>query len=432
MEARIEELCAENRLLREEIALLKQGRKSDTSHTPPSLDLSRSNTKNLREKSEKPSGGQKGHEGHTLLMVDNPNNIIVHKPTKCVRCGINLSDLSSEMVGRRQVVDIPPIQAEYTEHQIHSITCSCSQVNQAMYPEGVDSIVQYGSNIEAMVGYLNVYQYVPYKRLTILLHDLFSVPISEGSVSLMMNRLYEKALPHYETIREKISQSHVVGGDETGTKIAGKKGWMHVWQNSNLTYIVASMSRGYQVMAEEFKEGFPNSVYVSDCWAAQLKVKSKEKQICIVHLLRELKNFEESLNCKWSTKLKELFKKAIALKRESKTNGITPFKIEQIKTELDDILSIDGSHLHKKVQPFAKRLRKYSDHIMTFLSHPQVPPDNNGSERAIRNIKVKTKISTGFRTYRGSEIFATLRSVVDTSLKNNGNVFASFYNLARI
>ena len=365
-------------------------------------------------------------------MVENPSKIVSHKPSHCVRCGLNLSHLPSAMVGRRQVVDIPPITVEYIEHQIHSIRCSCSQVNRAMYPQGVDSAIQYGPNIEAVVGYLNVYQYVPYQRLTTLLKDLFSVAISQGSVSLIMNRLHKKALPYYTIIREKMSQSPVVGGDETGTKIAGKKGWMHVWQNPNLTYIVSSTSRGYEVMEQQFNEGFPNSVYVSDCWAAQLKVESKEKQICIVHLLRELKNFEESLHCSWSTKLKDLFKKAIALKKESATNGMIPYQIEQIKAELDDILSIDKSHLHNKVQRFAKRLRKYSDHILTFLSHPLVPPDNNGSERAIRNIKVKTKISTGFRTYKGSEIFAILRSVVDTSLKNNGNVFNTFYHLARI
>ncbi len=50
-----------------------------------------------------------------------------------------------------------------------------------------------------------------------------------------------------------------------------------------------------------------------------------------------------------------------------------------------------------------------------------MPYNNNGSERAIRNLKVKQKISGGFRSDRGAEIFAILRSVVDTIIKKGGN-----------
>jgi hypothetical protein len=52
-----------------------------------------------------------------------------------------------------------------------------------------------------------------------------------------------------------------------------------------------------------------------------------------------------------------------------------------------------------------------------------VPPDNNGSERAIRNVKVKTKVSTQFRTEKGAQRFAILRSVIDTTIKNSQSVF---------
>jgi len=107
----------------------------------------------------------------------------------------------------------------------------------------------------------------------------------------------QNAQPVYKTIQQKIQQSEVVGSDETGSSYGGKKGWFHTWQTITLTFIVASLNRGYKTIEQYFKDGFPLSVYVSDCWAAQLKVKALLHQICTAHLLRELCNFEDALSC---------------------------------------------------------------------------------------------------------------------------------------
>ena len=52
-----------------------------------------------------------------------------------------------------------------------------------------------------------------------------------------------------------------------------------------------------------------------------------------------------------------------------------------------------------------------------------MPPDNNGSERAIRNIKVKQKISGQFRSDKGAFDFAVIRSIIDTAIKADKDVF---------
>jgi hypothetical protein len=76
-----------------------------------------------------------------------------------------------------------------------------------------------------------------------------------------------------------------------------------------------------------------------------------------------------------------------------------------------------------KVFPFQERLKERPHQVFNFLFHPDVPYHNNGSEQAIRNIKVKQKVSGSFRSERGSEIFAILRSVFDTTIKKGGNPF---------
>ena len=223
------ELRAKICQLEDTIALMKGGKNSRSSSTAPSHDLGRSNQKSLRTPSGKKSGGQIGHSGHTLEMVDTPNEIIDHYPAVCQCCGKSLERVSSASCIRRQVVDIPPIEALYIEHRSHVKICPyCKSSNQGIFPEQVQAPIQYGSHVEAMVGYLSVYQSLPYARITHLLRDFFKLPLSEGSVDNFLEKLSNKATIAYEMIQERIQSSEVVGADETGCRVNGKKHWFHV------------------------------------------------------------------------------------------------------------------------------------------------------------------------------------------------------------
>jgi len=87
--------------------------------------------------------------------------------------------------------------------------------------------------------------------------------------------------------------------------------------------------------------------------------------------------------------------------------------------------------MHKKERAFVNRLIKNRDSIFTFLYYKDVPPDNNGSERAIRNVKVKMKISNQFKSLEFAQHYAVIRSVIDTTIKNSMNVFDALINLAK-
>ena len=90
--------------------------------------------------------------------------------------------------------------------------------------------------------------------------------------------------------------------------------------------------------------------------------------------------------------------------------------------ELTELLEIPLDLFHHKAVVLQKSLRKLRDSILLFLYHPKIPPDNNGSERSIRNIKVKQKISGQFKSTEGARIYAINRSVIDTIIKSNQNV----------
>ncbi len=422
----VDTLTSKVQELTDEVQRLKTPKNSGNSSLPPSHDLFRSKNQSLREKGDKKSGGQVGHKGETLLMSPNPDNIIEYRSNEiCPQCGKIHSIQDSQIIGKRQVIDIPAIKAFVTEHQILRTTCTCGYVSTGDYPAGVSAPVQYGNNLIALTAYLSSRQYVPYSRLSELVHSITNISMSEGTIFNLLNKAANIVLPIYKGIREEIVKATTVGGDETGVKVKNEKFWAWTWQSLYATYIVISKSRGFVTVDKIFPDGFPNATYVSDSLSAQLKTFARRHQLCLAHLLRELNYFVETFHLKWAIDMKALLGRAMELK-----NTMTPEQyagpLEERTAILKDFEILINQKLPDKVSkifPFQKRLRKRRDQVFNFLYYPDVPYDNNGSERAIRNIKVKQKVSGSFRSERGSEIFAILRSVLDTTIKKGGNPF---------
>jgi transposase len=133
----VAELVNENTVLKARIHELEHPKNSNYSSVPPSKDENRAKkNQSLRKKSGKKTGGQFGHKGHTLNMVENPDKVINHMPDVCAGCGISLADHESHSIVKRQVVEIPPIQPIFVEHRSHSKECTCGYINQAAFHFG--------------------------------------------------------------------------------------------------------------------------------------------------------------------------------------------------------------------------------------------------------------------------------------------------------
>ena len=372
------------------------------------------------------TGGQLGHEGSSLLMKEVSDVVQEYLPIYCKHCGYGLVANESIFVSRKQEIEIPLITPQYIEHRSYACRCKkCGTITTSELPERLKANIQYSPKVSSLVAYLSVRQYMPYGRIAEFMKDCLNMPISQGTIDNMLRDLTEKAETIYRNIQQRVAQSPVVGGDETGVKINGGKGWLFTFQTPRLTFLTVSLSRGYDTISNLFKNGFPVSVYVTDCLAAQLKVPAKAHQICIAHLFRELNNFIDVFKCQWSIDLKQLFKQAIQLK--SQMNSLDYLsaneKVINIQQQLDKLLLTFPDNTDKKVQTFFKRLNKNKDAILTFLYHNKVPPDSNGSERAIRNAKVKMKVSNQFKALDSANRFAVLRSIIDTIIKNSQNVW---------
>ena len=126
IEERQQRLEAENKRLRERVNELEQrlAKTSPNSSKPPSSDgFKKPSPKSLRKKGKRKSGGQPGHTGHTLKMVDEPDHTEVHPVKACACCGRCLANQPAQSVEKRQVQDLPPLRLIVTEHQAETKTC---------------------------------------------------------------------------------------------------------------------------------------------------------------------------------------------------------------------------------------------------------------------------------------------------------------------
>jgi transposase len=437
LEKKVTALNRENLTLKNRLSKYETPKNSNNSSVPPSKDENRPKRKSLREKSSRKPGGQKGRKGNTLKMVENPDFIEQHIPDFCNCCGNDITHIPYEFAGKRQVFDIPEIKIKVTEHQVFKKRCSCGHETKSDFPSQVKTPVNYGNNIQGLIGYLHTRQYIPFKRMQELFNDVFQVPISEGGIHYLLNKLVKKAHPAYNMIKQKMQckNGDSIGSDETGVKVAGEKHWAWTWQTDEATFITITDNRAEKSITDTFETGFKNNVLVHDCWKSHFNTQALSHQVCLAHLLRDLNYLTERYNHKWSRVCKTLFKSAIELKNQMENvdyyNHPSPRRI-LIEQRLNKLLEYYLPPGYKELIAFQKRLIKYRGYLFTFLYHPKVPPDNNASERAIRNIKVKQKVSGQFKTPHGAFIFAVLRSVTDTIIKNNQNVFKSLQIIANL
>ena len=245
--------------------------------------------------------------------------------------------------------------------------------------------------------------------------------MSEGTIQNILKGNSAKSDNAYEEIRKRIECAPVVGADETGAAVEKQLHRNWIFQTDALTYVYQLKSRGQEAVDSKFPNGLPHSTLVTDRKQTYFKMNVKDHQVCLAHLLRNAEYLNE-LDTKqdWSRRFIHLLAHAIDLRR-NKT--ITQRKIKVLKTKMKNLLGESLSHLDEEFERFKKGILKVKDYLFTFLSNPLVPYDNNASERGVRKIKVKQKVSGCFRTDEGADDFAKLHSIAETAMKNGNSKF---------
>jgi transposase len=429
------------------------GLNSTNSGKPPSSDGLKKppRLRSLREPSDKPPGGQHGHKGETLRQVAEPDRIVAHFPSSCTACGAAVTPAMSSGHSVRQVFDLPaPRPLVVTEHRAHNCVCErCGAHSRAAFPQGVNAPVQYGPTITAFVLYLLHYQLLPEDRLAELMADLFGVKLVAATIARMSRTGAARLQDFVTAVRDLVAGAAVKHMDETGFRIGGMTQWLHVACTALLTFYRVCAKRG-SLLANV------TGIVVHDHWKPYYTMPNVRHALCNAHHLRELTALIDIEKEDWARKMHALLRRAchaVNLARERdgvvKPRVLNQRLIARFERRYDAIVA-EGLAFHEAQAPLRSsqrappaaetkgrkrgrkprrtghnlllRLASRKPDVLRFLNDPNVPFTNNQAERDGRMMKVKQKISGGFRSLQGAIDFAVVRSFISTAKKQGWNI----------
>jgi transposase len=448
-EADIERLLTENAALKElieglqtRIAELERrlGLDSSNSGKPPSSDGLKkpARTRSLREPSGKLRGGQKGHPGETLRQVMTPDVVIDHYPESCAGCGAELTAMMATCHTARQVFDLPePRPPMVTEHRAHVCSCAqCGKRTQAAFPAAVAAPVQYGRRICAMVVYLLHGHFLPEDRLAEVMRDLFGVSLVPATIARMSRCCADRLQSFIDTVREEVCRAKVKHLDETGFRLGTKTQWLHIASTALLTFYRVCANRGSLMVGVV-------GIVVHDHWKPYYTMKDVLHALCNAHHLRELKALIEFDHEYWARKMQILLRRACHAVNLARERGIPlkPRLVARIERRYDAIMA-QGLAFHEALPPLRRaqrrsgkprrvghnlllRLHQRRGDVLRFLHDPNVPFTNNQAEADARMMKLRQKISGGFRAQASADDFVVIRSVLSTAKKQGWNILST-------
>lgn len=423
----------------------KVAKDSQNSGKPPSSDgLKKRRTQSLRKKEGRKPGGQPGHKGTTLQMVEKPDHVEHYAVKACPNCEADLSKVEATDYGRRQIFDIPAVQIEITEHRVEVKACpNCQKEVEASYPEGVGQRVQYGPRLTAQASYLSTYQLVPMARTCELLNDFYGVKPSTAFVVKANRAVHKGSNPSVEEIKEQLKEADLAHFDESGVRVDGKLQWLHSSSTETLTHYGVHEKRGREAMDEigilpEFK-----GRAVHDHWKSYNGY-ACEHIFCNAHHLRELQFITDQYQQPWAEKMATLLRNIKdEVDNAPESDSSLPADRLAYFNQLYDAILDEGFKANpppdipppktkgptKQTPPknLLDRLKTHKAGTIAFMSDFSVPFDNNLAERDIRMIKVKQKISGAFRTNGGATTFCNIRSYISTARKQGHNVLSSLF-----
>lgn len=372
-----------------------------------------------QKKRGKQPGRKPGHTGSRRSRPDHVDETKIHQLECCPDCGGELNRCSESRT--RYTEDIPhDIKPVITEHVIHRDWCPCCRKH--VEPKISDALPgsQIGNRVLVLTAWLHYGLGTTISQIVEIFNSHLQFKLTPGGMVQMWHRLAELLHCWYQQIQQAALQSAILHADETGWRVNGTTHWLWCFTNPHLTYYMIDRSRGSPALLKFFTEAFEGTL-VSDFWGAYNAVHCARRQMCLVHLLRDLEYVEQyrAVDQDWpqfAKKLRRLIHDAMRLSREPLSARAS--RRARLDIRLEDLVNTEWKH--REARRLIKRLRRHSDDLFTFLDHAIVPSDNNHAERAIRPAVIIRKNSQSNRSARGADTQAILMSIYRT-LKQRGH-----------
>jgi transposase len=402
----------------------KPKKTSWNSSLPPSQGF-KAEVKGEEQGSREQRSGSIGREGGGRKLSESPDQIIKATVKSCAGCGKEIAESMQILLEKYDKIDIPPIKPIVTRVERYGCKCEgCGQQQMAGIPVGMESGSPFGDRIAALVSTMRYSHGISYSRMQQMMTEVFGLEISEGSIANILSRVKGQLESEVELIHKALKNSRLVCSDETSARVNGKNQWEWVFQNDEVCFHIIRPSRGGDVIREVMGDHQPE-VWVSDLYSSQKTHPATEWQVCLAHQLRDCQYGIDAGDEIFSGRMKKLLLRAFVLqKRWADLAETTRYQYRcRLYRDLESVLALlpiqeDGVRLQNRYLDLRKNL-------FLFLDDPTIPPTNNASEQALRWSVIFRKITNGFRSNWGRDLFAMIRSIVNTGRRHGLSAFES-------
>jgi transposase len=355
-----------------------------------------------------------GRAGGGRPLHQAPDQVIIAQAKTCPHCGGAVQAHEQHPQAVYDKIELPPVAPIVTRVEQHAGQCPhCGQSYVAPVPVGLEPGTPFGASIQSLATYLRYTHAISYARLSALFTQVYGVSISEGALANLFQRVHTRLDDRVEEILTRLRSSRLICSDETGARVNGRTPWEWVFQNAEVCVHVIRPSRGHGVIRDILGDHRP-TIWVSDLYSAQRHHPAEDWQVCLAHQLRDCQFALEAGDTVFAPRMKAILLRAFSIhQRRDTLAASTLYQYRgDLQRRVDRCLASQPTNLHgRRLQ---KRYAKIRDHLFLFLEDASIPPTNNSSEPAIRMSTVFRKVTNGFRSEWGRDLFAAVRSVVNT------------------
>lgn len=429
--------------LQEEIARMQS--KMDNDSTNSGLPTSKTAIgkpkliSNTREESDKPIGGQEGHEKHKLegFSEEEATEIVEVSAEECPNCGSENLEVLEESVQKCEVdYEVKVIKRIY---KFMEVRCKdCGHVFRTRIPDNLKEENQYGKTVQALAVCLTNEIYTPFNKTVKLISGIThgEINLCEGYVAKLQKRASKNLGSFMKELKEYIPKQEVYGWDDGVICIHTKDGILRTYCTDNVVLFTAHEHKDEDSLDEDgiLLGTSERTIVMHDHILHNYNDKYFFQNVeCVIHLIRRLNKMTNNAKHEWCDKLKELLSKTNKDRNKligDKKESFDEEYLKKLEQSYDEIIQLgykqnkedSNNYFIKEELNFLKDLEKYKSNYLLWAHNFKLPSTNNNSERNIRPIKSKLKISGQFQNISYAEYYATNRSYIETCKKNGINI----------
>lgn len=431
----LNQLQAEVEQLKEALRKLSS-RTSENSSQSPSTDGYKKKSKEIKRRRKK-QGPKYGHEGKTrngFASVD--HKIELHRE-QCPKCGSAVERIEDAPVYRHQIAELVEKPVEVWEYQRPKYECPvCGWQGYAELPLGCREDFSYGALLSSLVGWLGYGGHLSWNKQRYVVGTIFGIPLSQGSLSKMHQWFCQSLYPSYEQWWQYIQQPGVRCVDETSYRLNGVNYWLWVATSDDICVMFLAPSRSSAEVKSLLGENF-NGILSSDCWSAYNPQQASAKQKCLAHIGRELEALTTSnfaSNRLFAEQVMPILDRARCAHKDYHAGKLTLDQLQNYRLIVEAQLAQVLANPPEKgwasdAAVLANRFARYWSDWFTFLTHPEVKPDNNDAERALRPVVIHRKVTGGARSQWGGQLVALMFSFLETIRLQGKNAVEELFSL---